>query len=54
MSAQSQDNAISSGKLTRALIYTALLVFAFYYLLPLYVMLVNSFKPSRKSVKGEC
>lgn len=45
MSAQSQDNAISSGKLTRALIYTALLLFAFYYLLPLYVMLVNSFKP---------
>ncbi len=45
MSAQSQDNAISSGKLTRALIYTALLIFAFYYLLPLYVMLVNSFKP---------
>jgi len=45
MSAQSQDNAISSGKLTRALIYTALLLFAFYYLLPLYVMLVNSLKP---------
>ncbi|MFK0683473.1 carbohydrate ABC transporter permease [Ochrobactrum sp. BD67] len=45
MSAQSQDNAIRSGKLTRALIYTALLIFAFYYLLPLYVMLVNSFKP---------
>ncbi len=45
MSAQSQDNAISSGKLTRALIYAALLLFAFYYLLPLYVMLVNSLKP---------
>jgi len=45
MSAQSQDNAISSGKLTTALIYTALLLFAFYYLLPLYVMLVNSLKP---------
>lgn len=45
MSVQSQDNAISSGKLTRVLIYTALLLFAFYYLLPLYVMLVNSFKP---------
>ncbi|MBB5700872.1 glucose/mannose transport system permease protein [Ochrobactrum daejeonense] len=45
MSTQSQDNAINSGKLTRALIYSALLLFAFYYLLPLYVMLVNSFKP---------
>jgi glucose/mannose transport system permease protein len=44
MSAQSPDNAISSGKLTRVLIYVALLVFAFYYLLPLYVMVVNSLK----------
>jgi glucose/mannose transport system permease protein len=44
MSAPSLDNAISSGKLTRALIYTALLLFAFYYLLPLYVMVVNSLK----------
>lgn len=52
MSAQSQDNAISSGKLTRALIYTALLVFAFYYLLPLYVMLVNSFKPLQEIRQG--
>ncbi|MCM0752132.1 sugar ABC transporter permease [Brucella pseudogrignonensis] len=45
MSAQTQENAINSGKLTRALIYSALLLFAIYYLLPLYVMLVNSFKP---------
>ncbi|KAB2722731.1 carbohydrate ABC transporter permease [Brucella intermedia] len=52
MSAQSQDNAISSGKLTRALIYTALLIFAFYYLLPLYVMLVNSFKPLEEIRQG--
>ncbi|CAN7187217.1 carbohydrate ABC transporter permease [Phyllobacterium sp. LjRoot231] len=44
MSAQSPDNAISSGKLTRVLIYAALFLFAFYYLLPLYVMLVNSLK----------
>ncbi|EJM99634.1 carbohydrate ABC transporter permease [Phyllobacterium sp. YR531] len=44
MSAPSPDNAINSGKLTRALIYTALLLFAFYYLLPLYVMVVNSLK----------
>lgn len=52
MSPQSQDNAISSGKLTRALIYTALLIFAFYYLLPLYVMLVNSFKPLEEIRQG--
>ncbi|WP_411033571.1 carbohydrate ABC transporter permease [Shinella sp. BYT-45] len=45
MSAQSPDNVISHNKLTRALIYTALILFAFYYLLPLYVMVVNSLKP---------
>lgn len=44
MSAPSPDNAISSGKFTRILIYAALLLFAFYYLLPLYVMVVNSLK----------
>lgn len=55
MSVQSQDNAIKSGKLTRALIYSALLLFAFYYLLPLYVMLVNSYSsPWRKSVRAAC
>lgn len=31
--------------MTRALIYAVLLVFVFYYLLPLYVMVANSFKP---------
>ena len=45
MSVPSPDNAISSGRLTRALIYTVLILFAAYSLLPLYVMLVNSFKP---------
>ena len=45
MSAQNPDNVISHGRLTRALIYTALILFAVYYLLPLYVMLVNSLKP---------
>ncbi len=44
MSAPSPDNVITSGKFTRILIYVALLVFAFYYLLPLYVMVVNSLK----------
>lgn len=39
------QNAMSHGLLTRALIYAALIVFAVYYMLPLYVMVVNSFKP---------
>ena len=45
MSAPSPDNVISHGRLTLALIYTALILFAVYYLLPLYVMVVNSLKP---------
>jgi glucose/mannose transport system permease protein len=45
MSAASQDNATRSGVLARAVIYTLLILFAVYYLLPLYVMLVNSLKP---------
>lgn len=45
MAAPSQDVAVRSGRFARALIYTALIVFAFYFLLPLYVMLVNSVKP---------
>lgn len=52
MSVQTQENAINSGKLTRALIYSALLLFAIYYLLPLYVMLVNSFKPLEEIRQG--
>ena len=34
-----------TDRLIRAVIYTALILFAIYYLLPLYVMVVNSFKP---------
>jgi glucose/mannose transport system permease protein len=52
MSAQNPDNVISHNKLTRALIYTALILFAVYYLLPLYVMLVNSLKPLEEIRQG--
>ncbi|MGI9354486.1 MAG: carbohydrate ABC transporter permease [Rhizobiaceae bacterium] len=45
MSAAPQDNAVQGSRLTRALIYSILLVFVVYYLLPLYVMVVNSLKP---------
>lgn len=45
VSATTPQNAISHGRLTRALIYTALIFFALYYLLPLYVMVINSLKP---------
>lgn len=41
---QSLDNSFRNNRFTRALIYTALLIFAVYYLLPLFVMLTNSLK----------
>ena len=40
-----QETAVRTNVLVRALIYSILILFAVYYLLPLYVMLVNSVKP---------
>ncbi|ASY64748.1 ABC-type sugar transport system, permease component [Sinorhizobium sojae CCBAU 05684] len=45
MGAARPENVISHDRLTRALIYLALILFALYSLLPLYVMVVNSLKP---------
>jgi glucose/mannose transport system permease protein len=52
MSAFSQQSHASNARLSRALIYAALILFAFYYLLPLYVMVINSFKPLEEIRKG--
>jgi len=41
---QTTDNSMRTSRFARALIYTALLIFAVYYLLPLFVMLTNSLK----------
>jgi len=41
---QALDNSLPNSRFTRALIYAALLIFAVYYLLPLFVMLTNSLK----------
>jgi glucose/mannose transport system permease protein len=49
MSAVSQDTAVRTGRVTRAFIYLVLLLFALFYLLPLYVMGINSLKPLPKS-----
>jgi glucose/mannose transport system permease protein len=40
-----QETAVRTNSAVRALIYSILILFAVYYLLPLYVMLVNSVKP---------
>lgn len=39
-----QEVKVSSGRFWRVLIYTTLIVFAAFYLLPLFVMLITSFK----------
>lgn len=44
MAASSQDTVVRTNRLARALIYAALVVFVIYYLLPLFVMVVNSLK----------
>jgi glucose/mannose transport system permease protein len=53
MSAVSQDNATRTGVIARAVIYTLLLIFCVYYLLPLYVMVVNSLKPLEEIRQGQ-
>ena len=45
MSQPSPDNAVRTNVPVRAVIYIVLILFAVYYLLPFYVMVVNSLKP---------
>jgi glucose/mannose transport system permease protein len=52
MSVASQDTAVSTGRFTRTLIYLILLLFALFYMLPLYVMLTNSLKPLAEITGG--
>lgn len=52
MSAASKDTALRTGTIARALIYTILFIFALFYLLPLFVMLVNSVKPLEEIRQG--
>ncbi|MEL7150812.1 MAG: carbohydrate ABC transporter permease [Pseudomonadota bacterium] len=52
MSVASQDSGIRQGRVARTFIYLVLLLFALFYLLPLYVMLVNSVKPLSEITGG--
>ncbi|HEY3149656.1 MAG TPA: carbohydrate ABC transporter permease [Dongiaceae bacterium] len=47
-----QETAVRTNVIVRALIYAVLILFAVYYLLPLYVMLVNSVKPLEEIRQG--
>lgn len=52
MSAASQETAVKTGAFARAFIYLVLLLFALFYLLPFYVMAVNSVKPLEEITGG--
>ena len=43
-----QDTAIRTGRVARTLIYLVLLLFALFYMLPLYVMVVNSVRRGKR------
>ncbi len=53
MSQPSADVAVQTNRLVRIAIYTALIVLAVYYLLPFYVMVVNSLKPLDEIREGD-
>ena len=53
MSVASQDTAVRTGSITKVFIYLILVLFALFYLLPLYVMLTNSLKPLSEITGGD-
>ncbi|MEV8466998.1 carbohydrate ABC transporter permease [Fluviibacterium sp. DFM31] len=52
MSVATQETAVRTGRIARTFIYVVLLVFALFYLLPFFVMLVNSVKPLSEITEG--
>lgn len=52
MAAISQETAVSTSSAARIFIYLVLLLFALFYMLPLYVMGVNSLKPLEEITGG--
>lgn len=52
MASSGSDMAIRTGRVTRSFIYLVLLLFALFYLLPFFVMVVNSLKPLEEITGG--
>ncbi len=52
MAVASSDTAIRTGRFTRTLIYVVLILFVLFYMLPLYIMVVNSVKPLSEITGG--
>lgn len=52
MSHGAQDQAVRTGRITRTFIYVVLIFFALFYLLPFFIMLINSIKPLPEITSG--
>ena len=52
MSGGAQDQAVRTGRIARTFIYVVLIYFALFYLLPLFVMAINSLKPLSEITGG--
>lgn len=52
MSASASEQAVRTGRITRAFIYVVMIFFAAFYLLPFFIMLVNSVKPLSEITGG--
>lgn len=52
MSSATQSNVVHSGRVARVVIHVVLLIAALFYLLPLFVMLINSVKPLSQILDG--
>ncbi|MFV0410872.1 MAG: carbohydrate ABC transporter permease [Paracoccus sp. (in: a-proteobacteria)] len=52
MSHGAQDQAVRTGRIARTFIYVVLIYFALFYLLPLFIMAINSIKPLAEITGG--
>ncbi len=52
MSGGAQDQAVRTGRIARTFIYVVLIYFALFYLMPLFIMAINSIKPLSEITGG--
>ncbi|MCQ0969392.1 carbohydrate ABC transporter permease (plasmid) [Paracoccus sp. TK19116] len=52
MAIATQDTAVRTGRITRTFIYVVLIFFALFYLLPFFIMVINSVKPLSEITSG--
>ncbi|MFV0384533.1 carbohydrate ABC transporter permease [Paracoccus sp. (in: a-proteobacteria)] len=52
MAAATQDTAVRTGRISRVMIYVVLIFFSLFYLLPFFIMVINSIKPLSEITSG--